>query len=71
MKELETITNLQPALDHFGSGAAIARLFGKKPMMVTQWKRRGIPVNRAIELSKMSNGAFKPSDILPALKDLT
>lgn len=61
------MTNLQPALNYFGSQAKIAEALGINPMAVTQWKKRGIPPIRAIELSQVANGAFKPSDILPIL----
>jgi DNA-binding transcriptional regulator YdaS (Cro superfamily) len=61
------MTNLQPAIDYFGSQVAIAKALGINPMAITQWKKRGIPPMRAIELANASQGAFMPSDILPAL----
>lgn len=62
-----SMTNLQPAINYFGSQAKIAAAVGVDPMAVTQWKKRGIPPMRAIQLSHMAKGAFKPSDILPLL----
>lgn len=61
-------TNLKPAIDHFGSVRGIAEAMDINPMAVRQWRKRGIPALRAIELSELSSGAFKASDILPILK---
>jgi DNA-binding transcriptional regulator YdaS (Cro superfamily) len=59
------MTNLQPAIDYFGNQAKLARAMGLDPMSVTQWKRRGLPLKRAIEISKLTNGTVKPVDLLP------
>jgi DNA-binding transcriptional regulator YdaS (Cro superfamily) len=57
--------NLQPAIDYFGSLNATAKAIGLSTMAAHQWKKRGLPPERAIEISKASNGAVKPSDLLP------
>jgi DNA-binding transcriptional regulator YdaS (Cro superfamily) len=59
------MTNLQLAIDYFGSQAKLARAIGINPMAVTQWKRRGIPPHRAKQISDMTQGAIKTSDLLP------
>jgi len=61
--------NLEPAINHFGSLAAIARAIGYKPMAASQWKRRkSLSAELAVEIALKSNGAIKPSDLLPGFK---
>lgn len=68
MKENKDIdTNLEPAINYFGSGNALARAMGLNPMAVTQWKRRGIPAERAKQISELTDGEIKPSVIKPKL----
>jgi DNA-binding transcriptional regulator YdaS (Cro superfamily) len=59
------MTNIQIAIDYFGSQAALARAMNLNPMAVTQWKRRGLPPKRAKEISNLTNGIIKPADLLP------
>jgi DNA-binding transcriptional regulator YdaS (Cro superfamily) len=61
------MTNLQPAIDYFGSQALMAKAIGVNPMAITQWKRRGIPARRAKQISDATNGKVKASDLLPDL----
>ena len=58
-------TNLEPAFEFFKSSKGLAEALGLQPMAITQWKRRGIPPKRAKEISDLSNGVIKPSDIKP------
>lgn len=68
MKENKDIdTNLDKAIEYFGSQVALARTMGLDPMAVTQWKRRGIPAERAKQISELTDGEIKPSDIKPKL----
>lgn len=59
------MTNLQIAIDYFGSQANLAHAMGLNPMVVTQWKRRGLPPKRAKQISELTNGKIKPVDLLP------
>ncbi|MDD5084177.1 MAG: Cro/CI family transcriptional regulator [Candidatus Moranbacteria bacterium] len=59
------MTNMQPAIDYFGTQAALAKAIGVNPMSVTQWKRRGLPPRRAKEISELTHGTIKASDLLP------
>lgn len=59
------MTNLQPAIDYFGSQAEMARIMGVNPMTVTQWKKRGIPPKRAKQISEITNNVVKASVLLP------
>lgn len=58
-------TNLEPALVFFNTQTELAAVLGIHPMAITQWKRRGIPPKRAKQISVLSKGAIKPSDIKP------
>jgi len=62
------MTDLTPAIKYFGSAAAAARAVKRSPMAATQWKKRGLPPEVAVELSEAANGAFKPSDLIPDFK---
>jgi DNA-binding transcriptional regulator YdaS (Cro superfamily) len=59
------MTNLKPAIEFFGNQAKLAKAMKLHPMAITQWKRRGMPPARAKEISDLTNGAIKPSDLLP------
>jgi hypothetical protein len=63
------ITNLEPAINYFGSVINIAKAFDPPltTMAVRQWLVRGIPPTRAVELANIAKGEFKPSDILSSL----
>lgn len=60
-------TNLQPAIDFFKNQTALAKALKLDPMAITQWKKRGIPPHRAIQISKLTGGFIKPSDLKPKL----
>jgi len=62
------MTNLDPAIKHFGSLGNVAKAIGLKPMSATMWKKRGLPPERAVEIAAASNGALKPSELLPTFK---
>jgi DNA-binding transcriptional regulator Cro len=66
------MTNLRPAIDHFGSIVIIAKTLKLSTMAIYQWKRRGIPTDRALELAALSDGAFRAYDILkhPMLENI-
>jgi len=36
--------------EHYGSQAKFAKKFGVSPMAVSQWQKRGVPAERAIEI---------------------
>lgn len=65
-------TNIQPALNYFGTAKKIATALDIHPNNVTNWKRDGIPVKQAIELAYLANYAFRPYDILaiPELENI-
>lgn len=61
------MTNLKPAIEYFGTQAKLAEALGLNPMVVTQWKRRGIPPKRAKQISDLTDGKIKPADLLPEI----
>lgn len=57
---------LQTAIDHFGSKAALARALGVEPMTVRQWQvRNRVPIERAIEIERVTQGAVTREDLRP------
>jgi DNA-binding transcriptional regulator YdaS (Cro superfamily) len=65
------MSNIQLAIDYFGSQAALAKALGVNPMAVTQWKKRGLPPVRAMQISKCTHGAIKPDELLPDFFNLS
>lgn len=63
----EVDTNLEPAFTHFGSPKALAEALGLSYMAVLQWKKRGIPPERARQISEITGGKIKPGDLKPKL----
>jgi DNA-binding transcriptional regulator YdaS (Cro superfamily) len=61
------MSNLNIAINYFGSGAKLAKAVGLDPMAVTQWKKRGIPPKRAKQIERLTNGDVKASSLLPDL----
>jgi DNA-binding transcriptional regulator YdaS (Cro superfamily) len=53
------------AIDFFGSGAALARALDVVPMTVSQWKDRGIPVERAFQIEQATNGVVTAAELRP------
>ena len=49
MDWIETVKNL------YGSQAKFAKKFGVSPMAVAQWKKRGVPAERAIEIENFDS----------------
>lgn len=59
------MTNLEPAINYFGSLNKVALAIGRSSMAAHQWKKRGLPVEIALEISKASNRVVKPSELRP------
>lgn len=55
----------QRLIAHFGgSQAAAADALGVKPQVVANWKRRGVPVERALEIEAVTKGRITATDVL-------
>lgn len=57
--------NLNKAIDYFGSKAELARKLKVSSMVVYQWSKRKVPLERAIEIERISDGAVLASEIRP------
>lgn len=60
-------TELDKVIAYFGSQAALARALdpGLSPMAVSHWKRRGIPLSRAVQIERISGGLFTMERLCP------
>jgi DNA-binding transcriptional regulator YdaS (Cro superfamily) len=56
--------SLQKAIDYYGNQRKLADALGLKPMAVTQWKKRGVPLRRALEIEKKTHGKIKFADLI-------
>jgi DNA-binding transcriptional regulator YdaS (Cro superfamily) len=57
--------SLQKAIDHFGGPRSLADKLGlKTTMAISQWKKRGIPLSRALEIEELSGGAISFRDLV-------
>ena len=54
---------MEKVIKYFGSQKELADLLGVTQMAISQWKRRGIPIKRCLQIEKLSNGAIKREDI--------
>lgn len=62
------MTALDKAIKHFGSQRAMASAMGVSPMAVTQWLKRGLPMERALQLHELTNGEIPCFEFHPELK---
>ena len=56
---------LDKAIDILGGQSELAGKLGLTPMAVTQWKDRGVPPKRAIDIEKLTEGKVTRFDLLP------
>lgn len=56
---------LERVIDQAGTAKAVAAKIGVKPMAVTQWRRRGVPAERVLDLVRIANGAVSPHELRP------
>lgn len=56
---------LQKAIDHCGSGAALARKLGVDRMLITHWRHRGVPPRRCRAIEAATGGAVTAYDLRP------
>lgn len=52
-------------IQHFKTQAGLARALGLERMTVSNWKKRGIPLGRAVEIEVLTKGKFKAKKIRP------
>jgi DNA-binding transcriptional regulator YdaS (Cro superfamily) len=57
--------SLQKAIDHFGGPRNLADKLGlKTTMAISQWKKRGVPLKRALEIDELTNGDISFRDLI-------
>jgi DNA-binding transcriptional regulator YdaS (Cro superfamily) len=65
------MNGLDKAIKHCGSQIALARalkLPGKNPgMTVSQWKERGVPATRVLEIERITEGEVTRHELRPDL----
>lgn len=62
-KVVEDESGLDKAIEYFGSPSALAKKLGVSPMSISHWRRRGVPLKRAIEIEFFTKG-FVPKESL-------
>jgi DNA-binding transcriptional regulator YdaS (Cro superfamily) len=58
---------LEKAITAAGSQAELARLLNVTDMAVSQWKRRGVPPERCVQIEIALKGAVTRADLRPDL----
>jgi len=58
---------LTRAAETCGSWAALAKALGVSPMVVNNWRSRGIPPNRCIPIEQATAGVVTRHDLRPDL----
>ncbi|WP_330115610.1 Cro/CI family transcriptional regulator [Pseudomonas sp. JS3066] len=61
---------LSRAIKAAGGGRALAAELGVSPMAVSQWKRRGIPVERVHAVVRACKGRVAAHELRPDLPDI-
>ena len=57
--------SINEIIDHFGNQSILARKLGIKPQAVQQWIARDhLPIRRAIEIERITEGRIRLKDIL-------
>ena len=60
---------LEKVIEIYGNQSELAGKIGVSKMTITHWKRRGVPIERALELERLTNGQVKASDLRSELKN--
>lgn len=66
---MDMIDGLDRAIEYFGGQAALAEKLGLTKMAITQWKERKVPLERAIEIEKLTNNKVTRHDLRPDIFD--
>lgn len=67
IKEVES-GRLAELVEYMGGQASLARFLGVSRQSVNEWVSRGrISATAAIEVERLTNGAFKKEDLRPAV----
>lgn len=55
------------AVEYFGSQTKLAQAIGLSTMAVSQWRKRGIPPTRCIDIERATDGAISRGQLRPDL----
>ena len=55
------------SISSVGGLSELSSILGVAPQVVTNWRVRGVPVERCIDLEKATDGAVRCEDIRPDL----
>ncbi len=60
------MSGLTKAIDYFGSQTLMAEKLGlRSSMAISQWKKRGVPIKRAIQIEELTKGAITRQQLCP------
>lgn len=60
---------LAPAIEHFGSRKNLADACNVSRMTVSHWEKRGVPLERAFDIERLSAGAVTAKALRPDILD--
>jgi len=55
------------AVEYFRTKKGLAQAIGVEPMTVSQWFKRGLPMDRAKEIHDATDGAITLEELIPQL----
>ena len=55
-------------IQELGGPAAVARIVGVKPPSVIEWRKRGIPAERAPDIERATNGQWTVDTLCPSAR---
>ncbi len=56
---------LKTAIKHFGSQEKLAKKLGLCSMAITQWKKRGVPANKCLQIEQATDGLVTCYELRP------
>jgi DNA-binding transcriptional regulator YdaS (Cro superfamily) len=57
------MVRMEKVINYFGTQKKLADILGVTQMAISQWKKRGIPIKRCVQIEQLSNGKIKREEI--------